>query len=100
MELEVIVVRRVEFASERLYGGGLVGTFEEEDDRQEEAHFDCNSEVEEDGEDEGHEHDDEVGLRVLGQPHDGTNLGHVVANHDEDTRKACHRDERNEWTEE
>ena len=100
MELEVVVVRWIEFAGERLHCGGLVGALEEEDDCQQKAYLDSNGEVKENSENESHQHDDEVGLRVFGKPHDGAELGHVVADHNEDTRKASHRDEGYQWSEE
>ena len=100
MQTKVVVVRWVEFVGEGLHRGGLVGTLDEEDNRQQQSHLDSDREVEEHGQNERHNHHQEVRLRVLSEPYDGAPLRHIVTHHDQYTRQTRHRYQSDQRTEE
>ena len=100
MQAQVVVVRWVEFVGEGLHRGGLVGTLDEKDDRQQQSHLDSDREVEEHGQNERHNHHQEIRLRVLGKPYDGAPLRHIITHHDQYTRQTRHRYQSDQRTKE
>ena len=60
MQAQVVVVRWVQFVGKRLHRGGLISTLNEEDNRQQQSHFNGNRQVEEHGQNERHNHHQEV----------------------------------------
>lgn len=100
VEADIVVGSRIELTGERTDDCGFVGTLEEEADCENETHLDSHGKVEDDSEDEGDDHDQEVRLRVLGKPEERTPAGHVVADHDEDASEASHRDHSDKTAEE
>ena len=72
--------------------GRLHDAFHKEGTGQDEADLDGNGEVEDDGQQEGHGHHEDVALRILQQAADGAPAAHVVADDDQYGSQRSHRD--------
>lgn len=83
----------VDLVGNHLDLGGLGHAAHEEEAGDEQAHFDGDGEVEDDGEEEGDEQHDDVALGVLHQLHEGAPSAHVVAHDDQHAGQARHGDE-------
>ena len=87
----IVVLRGVEFMGERADDRCLVGTLDEEDNRQQQAHLDSHRQVENHRQHKGNQHHDEVRLRRVRHPEEGAPTRHVVTDHHQHARQACHR---------
>ena len=70
----------------------LVGAHEEQHHRQQQTHFDCYREVEDDGQEEGDKQHPEIPITVLEQTYDGLPTTHRISHHDKDGCEARHWD--------
>ena len=98
MQTKIGLLSRVDLIGERTNNGSFVGTFQEQDHRQQQAHLDGDGKVEDHRKDESHYHHYQIRLRSLRQSHHRRYARHVIAHHNQHTCQTSHRDHAHQRT--